>query len=58
MAKPTLTPKQQTSVIVLSENYPVPAYDADPESDYQKLITSFPFGCYSSSFAVFVFLSE
>ena len=48
MAKPTLTPKQQTSVIILPENYPVPAYDADPQSDYQKLIASFPFGIYAN----------
>jgi hypothetical protein len=53
MSKPTLTPAQTTSVIVLPESYSVPAYVAktDPGyagSDYQKLIDSFPFGVYSN----------
>lgn len=53
MAKPTLTPAQQTSVIVLPESYSVPTYVAktDPSyegSDYQKLVDSFPFGIYSN----------
>lgn len=48
MAKPTLTPAQTTSVIVLPESYSVPTYVAktDPSyegSDYQKLVDSFPF---------------
>tara|TARA_A200000113_G_scaffold202902_1_gene197628 strand:+ start:3760 stop:5106 length:1347 start_codon:yes stop_codon:yes gene_type:complete len=44
MAKPTLTPKQQTSVIVLPENYPVPA----PGAEKDALIASFPFGIYAN----------
>lgn len=53
MAKPTLTPAQTTSVIVLPESYSVPTYVAktDPSyegSDYQKLVDSFPFGIYSN----------
>jgi len=53
MSKPTLTPAQTTSVIVLPESYSVPAYvpKTDPGyagSDYQKLVDSFPFGVYSN----------
>lgn len=44
MAKPTLTPKQQTSVIVLPENYPVPA----PGAEKDALVASFPFGIYAN----------
>ena len=45
MAKPTLTPKQHTSVIVLPENYPVPAQGTDEKDN---LIASFPFGIYTN----------
>tara|TARA_A200000159_G_scaffold62048_3_gene57454 strand:- start:1314 stop:2672 length:1359 start_codon:yes stop_codon:yes gene_type:complete len=45
MAKPTLTPKQQTSAIVLPENYPLPA-EGTEEKD--NLIDSFPFGIYAN----------
>jgi hypothetical protein len=48
MAKPTLTPAQTTSVIVLPENYTVPTISAVAGSDYLKLVTSFPFGIYST----------
>lgn len=48
MAKPTLTPKQNASTIILSENYEVPAFSQEASSDYQKLISSFPFGIYSN----------
>ena len=48
MAKPTLTPKQNTSAIILPENYEVPALSQEASSDYQKLINSFPFGIYSN----------
>ena len=48
MAKPTLTPKQNTSTIILSENYEIPAFSQEVSSDYQKLISSFPFGIYSN----------
>ena len=53
MAKPTLTPKQQTSTIILPESYGVPVYVAkdDPtygDSDYGKLVNSFPFGIYAN----------
>ena len=44
MAKPTLTPAQQTSVIVLPENYTVPAAGAEKDA----LIASFPFGIYAN----------
>ena len=44
MAKPTLTPKQQTSVIVLPETYPVPAAGAEKDA----LVASFPFGIYAN----------
>lgn len=46
MAKPTLTPKQQASTIILPESYDVPA-PATPEKD--ALIASFPFGIYADS---------
>ena len=49
MAKPTLTPAQTTSTIVLPSSYSVPAYSADVTSDYQKLVSSFPFGVYADS---------
>ena len=49
MAKPTLTPAQTTSAIVLPSSYPVPVYSADAASDYQKLVSSFPFGIYANS---------
>ena len=39
MAKPTLTPAQTTSVIILPENYTVPGAGAEKDS----LINSFPF---------------
>lgn len=45
MAKPTLTPKQQTNTIVLPENYPLPA-EGTEEKD--NLIASFPFGIYAN----------
>lgn len=45
MAKPTLTPKQHTSVIVLPENYLVPAQGTDEKDN---LIASFPFGIYTN----------
>lgn len=48
MAKPTLTPKQNASTIILSENYEIPAFSEQASSDYQKLIGSFPFGIYSN----------
>ena len=48
MAKPTLTPKQNASTIILTENYEVPAFSQEASSDYQKLISSFPFGIYSN----------
>lgn len=53
MAKPTLTPKQQTSTIILPESYIIPARVAKDDvsyagSDYQKLIDSFPFGIYTN----------
>lgn len=44
MAKPTLTPAQQTSVIVLPENYQVPGAGAEKDA----LIASFPFGIYAN----------
>ena len=44
MAKPTLTPAQTTSAIVLPENYPVPVAGADKDA----LVASFPFGIYSN----------
>ena len=44
MAKPTLTPAQQTSVIVLPENYQVPG----PGAEKDALIASFPFGIYAN----------
>ena len=45
MAKPTLTPAQTTSVIVLPESYDVPA---NATSAKQNLMDSFPFGIYST----------
>ena len=47
MAKPTLTPKQNTSTIILPESYDIPDFSQEASSDYQKLIDSFPFGIYS-----------
>ena len=44
MAKPTLTPAQTTSVIVLPENYAVPGAGAEKDA----LINSFPFGIYAN----------
>tara|TARA_B100000035_G_scaffold78225_2_gene65353 strand:- start:7000 stop:8349 length:1350 start_codon:yes stop_codon:yes gene_type:complete len=44
MAKPTLTPAQTTSVIVLPENYTVPGAGAEKDA----LISSFPFGIYAN----------
>lgn len=44
MAKPTLTPAQQTSVVVLPENYAVPAAGAEKDA----LVASFPFGIYAN----------
>lgn len=44
MAKPTLTPAQTTSVIVLPENYTVPGAGAEKDA----LIASFPFGIYAN----------
>ena len=44
MAKPTLTPAQTTSVIILPENYTVPGAGAEKDS----LINSFPFGIYAN----------
>lgn len=49
MAKPTLTPAQTTSVIVLPENNTVPAFSDVAGSDYVKLVSSFPFGIYADS---------
>ena len=49
MAKPTLTPAQTTSVIVLQENYDVPVVSDVAGSDYVKLVSSFPFGIYADS---------
>lgn len=48
MAKPTLTPSQTTSTIILPESYDVPVLDVAPGSDYIKLIDSFPFGIYTN----------
>ena len=48
MAKPTLTPKQNTSTIILPESYDIPDFSQEASSDYQKLIDSFPFGIYSN----------
>lgn len=44
MAKPTLTPAQTTSAIVLPENYTVPGAGAEKDA----LISSFPFGIYAN----------
>lgn len=44
MAKPTLTPRQQTSTIILPESYDVPVEGVDKDS----LINSFPFGIYAN----------
>ena len=44
MAKPTLTPAQQTSVVVLPESYTVPAAGAEKDA----LVVSFPFGIYAN----------
>ena len=49
MAKPTLTPAQTTSVIVLPENNTVPVFSDVAGSDYVKLVSSFPFGIYADS---------
>ena len=49
MAKPTLTPAQTTSTIVLPSSYSIPAFSEDAASEYQKLIGSFPFGIYTDS---------
>ena len=49
MAKPTLTPAQTTSVIVLQESYDVPVVSDVAGSDYVKLVSSFPFGIYADS---------
>ena len=49
MAKPTLTPAQTTSAIVLPSSYSVPVFDAAADSPYQKLVSSFPFGIYADS---------
>lgn len=48
MAKPTLTPSQTTSTIVLPESYDIPTVEAGVDTPYQKLITSFPFGIYTN----------
>ena len=45
MAKPTLTPKQNTSTIILPESYEVPAQGTQ---DKNTLVESFPFGIYAN----------
>ena len=45
MAKPTLTPKQNASTIILPESYEVPA-QGTPEKN--TLVESFPFGIYAN----------
>jgi hypothetical protein len=50
MSKPTLTPAQTTSVIVLPENYLVPNRE-EPVTGlpaYNTLVASFPFGTYAN----------
>tara|TARA_B100001564_G_scaffold296871_1_gene262479 strand:+ start:72 stop:1454 length:1383 start_codon:yes stop_codon:yes gene_type:complete len=51
MAKPTLTPAQTTSTIVLPSKYDVPdrSGDAASQAAYAALTDSFPFGVYSNS---------
>lgn len=52
MAKPTLTPKQNTSTIILPESYEVPdrlALDPAQNPEYVSLVESFPFGIYANA---------
>lgn len=49
MATPTLTPAQTTSAIVLPPSYDVPIFSNVAGSDYQNLVSSFPFGIYADS---------